>query len=124
MSGPISARTVVWVLCLSVACGGAAKITFDPTAARTYAPKDPTCEIEGFEADPNTDYVEVGIIHYHHERHRASDDDLELDVAMPEIKKRACQVGADAIIDVHVTDRDNLEWRMFHVMARAIRFES
>jgi hypothetical protein len=106
-----------------LSCGGTAKVTFRPSEAPKYPAKDPTCEIEVLDEKPSSKYVELGIINYHHEQHRMSDGELELDVALPEIKKRACQVGADAIMDVHVTDERKLEWATFHVMARAIRFE-
>ena len=107
-----------------VACGGQARINFAPRAGATHQPKDTDCEIRVFtDGRPDTPFVELGTINYHHERHRASAENLRLEVALPEMKRRACAAGADALVDVRVTDEKRLEWAMFHVAATAIRFE-
>ena len=41
---------------------------------------------------------------------------------MPKIKARACKAGADALIDVRVTEVRRLEFAMFNVRAVAVRF--
>ena len=67
-------------------------------------------------------FVDLGFVNYHDERHRAKDGSLKLELAMPKIKARACRAGADALIDIRVTEVRRLEFTMFNVRAVAIRF--
>jgi hypothetical protein len=116
------ALCLLGTLCLS--CGGRARISFTPKTPGSYQPRQEPCEIQVFQdSKPDRSYVELGTLNYHHERHRASAGQLSLDAALLLLKKRACEIGADAIVNVHVTDERRLEWAMFHVAATAARFQ-
>ena len=102
----------------------AAKITFTPSEPRvSAAAKDPSCKIEVLESRPDRKYVKIGIINYHNEWHRTSSGDTPAK-AMPQIQKRACQAGADAIMGIQVTERKILEFAMLNVRVATIRFET
>jgi hypothetical protein len=121
-SAEVLALCLFGTLCWS--CGGRAKISFTPKTPGSYQARQEPCDIEVFQdSKPDRSYVELGALNYHHERHRASAGQLTLDVALPQIKKRACEIGADAIVNVHVTEERRLEWALFHVAATAVRFE-
>jgi len=107
---------------MSCATGGAARVSFTPRDPQQYPAKDPACEIEVMDTAPNRPFADLGTVNYHDERHRMSDGELTLETAMPEIKKLACLNGADAIMNVRVTEERRLEFAMFHVSARAIRY--
>ena len=99
------------------------KITYTPRGSGQYEAKPASCEIQVFkDSKPDQTYVELGIINYHDERHRATSGSLKLEVAMPKIKARACQVGGDALIDIRVTEVRRLEFAMFNVRATVVRF--
>ena len=99
------------------------KITFTPKESSQQQAKPETCEIKVFqEAKPEQAYVELGIINYHDERHRTNAGTLKLDIVMPTIKAQACKVGADALIDIRVTEVRRLEFAMFNVRATVVRF--
>lgn len=103
---------------------GKAKIGFSPKGSGKYPAKSADCEIQVFQdLKPDRPFAELGVINYHDEKHRTKAGNLKLEVALPLIKARACQAGADAIMNVHVTQVKHLEWAMFHVSATAIRFE-
>jgi len=100
------------------------KITFTPKeGSGQHEAKPASCEIQVFkDSKPDQEYVELGIINYHDERHRAKDGALKLEVAMPKIKALACKVGGDALIDIRVTEVRRLEFAMFNVRATVVRF--
>lgn len=100
------------------------KITFTPKdGAGQHESKPESCEIQVFnETKPDQPYVELGIINYHDERHRANSGSLKLEVAMPKIKALACKVGGDALIDIRVTEVRRLEFAMFNVRATVVKF--
>ena len=99
------------------------KITFTPMQEHVQPAKPESCEMPVFaEGKPDRPFIEVGLINYHDERHRAKDGSLTLDAAMPKIKARACTAGADALIDIRVTEVRRLEFALFNVRAVAIRF--
>ena len=100
------------------------KITFTPKdGAAQHDAKPESCEIQVFkDSKPDQEYVELGIINYHDERHRANSGSLKLEVAMPKIKALACKVGGDALVDVRVTEVRRLEFAMFNVRATVVRF--
>ena len=99
------------------------KITYTPKESSQPQAKLATCEIHVFQdSKPEQAYVELGIINYHDERHRSNAGALKLDVVMPKIKANACKVGADALIDIRVTEVRRLEFAMFNVRATAVRF--
>ena len=99
------------------------KITFTPKEVGQRQAKPESCEIQVFQ-DSKTDkaYVELGIINYHDERHRSNAGSLKLEVVMPKIKANACKAGADALIDIRVTEVRRLEFAMFNVRATVVRF--
>jgi hypothetical protein len=99
------------------------KITFTPRETRQQQAKPASCEIRVFQdSKPEQPYVEVGTINFHDERHRSRAGSLKLDVVMPKIKSSACKVGADALIDIRVTEVRRLEFAMFNVRATVVRF--
>jgi hypothetical protein len=100
------------------------KITFTPKeGVEKHEAKPASCDIQVFkDSKPDQEYVELGIINYHDERHRAKDGALKLEVAMPKIKALACKVGGDALIDIRVTEVRRLEFAMFNVRATVVRF--
>jgi len=123
-------RVQVFFLCIcsvlfsSHPCYAKEKITFTPKEGSVQRePKPDSCEIQVFkDSKPEREYVDLGIINYHDERHRANSGALKLEVAMPKIKALACKVGGDALIDVRVTEVRRLEFAMFNVRATVVRF--
>lgn len=71
---------------------------------------------------PQAPYGEVAIISYHDERHRSKDGSLKLFVVLPILKTRACRLGADALVDIRVTEVRRLEFVMLNVRVTAVRF--
>jgi hypothetical protein len=120
-------RALVLCICavlLSSPIGHAkVKITFTPKQAVKYEARPESCEIQVFkDSKPDRTYIDLGVINYHDERHRLKDGSLTLDVAMPRIKAKACTVGADALVDIRVTEVRRLEFAMFNVRVTAVRF--
>ena len=100
------------------------KLTFTPKEPGPHQSKSASCEIQVFQdSKPDQAYVEIGIVNYHDERHRSKAGSLKLEVAMPKIKASVCKVGADALVDVRVTEVRRLEFALFNVRAIAVRFE-
>ena len=100
------------------------KITFTPKESGQHQSKPASCEIQVFQdSKPDQAFVEIGIVNYHDERHRSKAGSLKLEVAMPKIKASACKVGADALVDIRVTEVRRLEFAMFNVRAIAVRLE-
>lgn len=122
--------TPVWVFficCATVIAAGPGaakeKITFTPKPGPQPPGKPESCEIQVIaEGKPDRPFIDLGVVNYHDERHRTKDGSLKLDVAMPKIKARACRAGADALIDIRLTEVRRLEFAMFNVRAVAIRF--
>ena len=101
------------------------KITFTPKTPGEHLAKRDPCEIEVFQdSKPDRAYVELGVVNYHDERHRSKAGALTLEVALPKIKASACKVGADALMNIRVTENKHLEFAMFNVSAVAVRFEA
>jgi hypothetical protein len=99
------------------------KITFTPKQESSHQAKPESCEIQVFkDSKPDQAFTELGVINYHDERHRLKAGLLKLEVAMPKIKARACRLGADALIDIRVTEVRRLETAMFNVRATLVRF--
>lgn len=112
------------VLCWSRPGYAKEKITFTPKEAGGQPAKPEPCDIQVFQdSKPDQEYVELGIINYHDERHRSKAGSLKLDVVLPKIKASACKVGADALIDIRVTEVRRLEFAMFNVRALVVRFK-
>src|SRR5262245_35387838 len=113
-------------LLLSAQPGSAkVQITITRKDSRQYPPKTDNCTIAVYQepdAKPDATYGEVAVINYHDERHRTKDDALKLSVALPILKARACGLGADALIDIRVTEVRRLEFAMFNVRATAVKF--
>ena len=120
------ARLFVVCCATAIAVGPAAakeKITFTPKQGHVQPAKPESCEMQVFtEGKPDRPYIDLGVVNYHDERHRTKDGSLTLDVALPKITARACRAGADALIDLRVTEVRRLEFAMFNVRATAIRF--
>ena|SRR2546427_8888969 len=101
------------------------KITFTPKTPGQHLPKRDPCEIQVFQdSKPDRPHVDLGIINYHDERHRSKAGALTLEVALPQIKASACKVGADALMNIRITENRHLEFAMFNVSATVVRFEA
>jgi len=101
-------------------------ITIARRDARRFPAKPDRCEIETFQdgiAKPTRPYVEIAVFNYHDERHRTKDGALKLEVAIPKLSSSACKLGADALIDIRITEVRRLEFAMFNVRATAVRFD-
>jgi hypothetical protein len=99
------------------------KIVFTPKESGQHQAKPESCEIQVFQdSKPDQAYVDLGVINYHDERHRLNAGSLKLEVVMPKIKASACKVGADALIEIRVTEVRRLEFVMFNVRATVVRF--
>jgi hypothetical protein len=124
LSKPVFAFLVCCATVMAAASGAAKeKITFVPKQDHAQPAKPESCEMRVFaEGKPDVPFVDLGVVNYHDERHRAKDGSLKLEIAMPKIKARACRAGADALIDIRVTEVRRLEFTMFNVRAVAIRF--
>jgi hypothetical protein len=90
----------------------------------TFTPKESGQRQVFKDSKPDQAYVDLGIINYHDERHRSKAGSLKLEAVMPKIKARACKVGADALIDIRVTEVRRLEFAMFNVRATVVLFDS
>jgi hypothetical protein len=103
------------------------RITVTAIDSRPLSSKPANCEIQEIQdptATPTRPYVEFAIINYHDERHRSKDGALKLHVVMPKIKARACNLGADALVNIRVTEIRRLEFVMYNVRATALRFRA
>jgi hypothetical protein len=124
----VKQQAQIFLLCCSVLFSSRPgyakeKITFTPKETGHQQAKPASCEIRVFQdSKPDQPYVEVGTINFHDERHRSRAGSLKLDVVMPKIKASACKVGADALIDIRVTEVRRLEFAMFNVRATVVRF--
>jgi hypothetical protein len=99
------------------------KIIFTPKEPGQHQAKPESCDIQVFkDSKPDQAYVDLGIINYHDERHRANAGSLKLEAVMPKIKASACKIGADALTDIRVTEVRRLEFVMFNVRATVVRF--
>jgi hypothetical protein len=122
-AAPVFLLCICSVLFSSRAGYAKEKITFTPKGSDQHKPKPTSCDIQVFQdSKPDQEYVDLGIINYHDERHRAKSGSLKLDVVMPKIKASACKVGADALSDIRVTEVRRLEFAMFNVRATVLRF--
>ena len=121
---PARVLLVCGAMLMAAASGSAKeKITFTSNQERPQPAKPESCEIHVFaDGKPDRRFIELGVVNYHDERHRSRDGALKLEVAMPKIKARACKAGADALIDIRVTEVRRLEFAMFNVRAVAVRF--
>ena len=124
----MTTRVFFVCICSVMFCSGPGyakeKITFTPKGSRPHQAKPESCEIQVFQdSKPDQTYVDLGIINYHDERHRSNAGSLKLEAVMPKIKANACKIGADALIDIRVTEVRRLEFAMFNVRATAVQFE-
>ena len=90
----------------------------------THAPKSPDCEVEVFQAEyPSREFVKIARIDVHIERTYYIRSNLE-DV-LPELKKQACESGADAIVEIKERSSNiNLsETHIYHVTATGIKYQ-
>jgi len=101
-----------------------AKINFVPSSAgATLTARPSPCAVEVHsEKSPDRPFTALGVINFHHEWHRGLSNAPTVDAALPQIKARACEVGADAVV-LHVTEERRLEFGMLHVAATALRFD-
>jgi hypothetical protein len=98
------------------------KFTFTASPGPRLAARPSGCEIQVFqETKPDQSYVDVGVLNFHDERHRTNDGGLKLEVAIAKMKAYACKTGADAIIDIKVTEVRRLEFAMFNVRGTLVR---
>jgi hypothetical protein len=107
----------------TASCAGAAKVNFTPAPGAQAQPRSQPCSVQLFlDTRPARKYVDLGAINYHKEWHRTSTG-VTRDEALESVQKRACEVGADALIDVQATQGRRLEFAFINVRATAIRFD-
>lgn len=86
-------KKIVFVLMFFIMVTGCAsmmaKAVFSPSTTQTYAPKSDVSQIEVLHIAPNRNYVEIGLI---------SCKDTSEKRNMTQVKEKAREVGADAII--------------------------
>jgi hypothetical protein len=114
------------VLLASQSSYGKEQITVTRKDGHQHPSKADTCEIAVFQepgTKPEAPHIEVAIINFHDEKHRSKDGSLKLYVVLPLLKTRACRLGADALVDIRVTEVRRLEYVMYNVRATAVRFE-
>lgn len=111
------------VLLVSQASGAAKeKITFTPKGDERHTAKKADCVIDVFPDErPEGPLTEIGWVNYHDERHRMSDAELKVEVALPKMKAAACKAGGEALVDVKVTEIRRLEFAIFNVRATLVR---
>jgi hypothetical protein len=127
-----SARNVAIGCAVSILLGaqpgyGKEQITVTRKDSRQHPAKPDTCEIDVFQetgTKPQRPYDEVAIVNYHDERHRSKDGSLKLYVVLPILKTRACRLGADALVDIRVTEVRRLEFVMFNVRTTAVHYNT
>jgi hypothetical protein len=104
-------------------CTAAPRINFTPVSVAQRSAKSPeSCRIEVFRDEiPSRKYSEIGTINYHHEWHRL-ERGVTQEQAITSIQKRACEVGAEAIMNVQVREEKRLEFAFINVRATAIEF--
>jgi hypothetical protein len=102
------------------------KITFTAKGSAKHDAKPEDCEIQVFQGEelPTSPYVEIGVVNYHDEQHRMNSGSLNFETALKRLRARSCAAGADALINIRVTEVRRLEAAMFNVRATAVRFES
>jgi len=92
--------------------------------APTQSPKHSNCELEIYRTSyPDREFSEISRIDVHIERTYFVSS--VFDDALPEIKKRACDSGADALIDIReISSTINLgETHIYHVTATGIKYK-
>ena len=83
--------------------------------------KPENCAIEVLRTgQPSQDYVQLARLDTHIEATHFVQADF--DDALPELKKQACRVGADAIMEIEERKGGYLETRSYHVTATAIAY--
>jgi hypothetical protein len=117
-------QLVCFLLLAVGTCRAADKIIFTPAPGVSAPPKESPCKIEIIsEKSPARKYLELGTINFHAEWHR-SGSGVKPEQALQKLQERACQVGADAIMNVQTTQGKRLEFAFINVRVTAIRFES
>ncbi|HYR86522.1 MAG TPA: hypothetical protein VE422_20710 [Terriglobia bacterium] len=112
------------IVAASTCLAASPKITFTPSRGPGARAKNPSCAIELFEdTEPSQKFVQLGFINYHDEWHRTSSG-TKFEKALPLIQKRACEAGADAIMNVQVREEKRFEFAFINVRVTAIRFEA
>jgi len=86
--------------------------------------RDKKCEIQFFDGKaPDSPHEIVGHIRVYISRDKlASRSETPVDRAKPEFRKRACRMGADAVVLVRQTVSNSGEFQTLYVKGDAIRF--
>ena len=86
--------------------------------------RPPSCEVAFFnKSKPERPYEVVARIDVYVRRNKITQGCQAIyDEAMPELKKQACQVGADAIIALRHTVSSSGEFKLLYVKAEAIHY--
>ena len=90
----------------------------------THTSKSPDCDVDVFQAGyPSREFVKIARIDVHIERTYYLRSNLK-DV-LPELRKQACETGADAIVEIEErSSKMNLsETHIYHVTATGIKYQ-
>jgi len=88
-----------------------------------YSSRSPDCAIEVFRSEiPSKEFLKISRIDVHIERTYYIRTNFE--EALPELKIKACESGADAIIDIQERSSyiNNDETHIYHVIATGIKY--
>ena len=102
-------------------CAAAGKITFTPAPGVSAPAKGSPCKIDVIPGNiPAGKYLELGTINFHAEWHRTRRG-VKPEEAIQKIREWACQIGADAIMNIQTTQEKRLEFAFINVRVTAVR---
>jgi len=87
-------------------------------------PREKKCEIQFFdEKEPDTPHETIGHIRVYISRDKLGGGSATpVERAKPEFRKRACQMGADAVVLIQKTVSNSGEFQTLYVKGEAIHF--
>jgi len=116
-------RLPLAVLFLTVGLSAQSRSMVDVTGPKLPA-RDKNCEIQFFVGKaPDTAHETVGHIRVYISRDKlVSRSESPVDHTKPEFRKRACRIGADAVVLVQQTVSNSGEFQTLYVKGDAIHF--
>jgi hypothetical protein len=118
-------RLSLAALVLFLAAGASAQTrSMVDLAGPTLPARDKKCEIQFFDGKaPDSPHEIVGHIRVYVSRDKlASRSETPVDQTKPEFRKRACKIGADAVVLVQQTVSNSGEFQTLYVKGDAIHF--
>jgi hypothetical protein len=116
-------RLTLAVLFLAVGVSAQTRSVVDLTGPKLPA-RDKKCEIQFFDGKaPDSPHEVIGHIRVYISRDKlVSRSESPVDRAKPEFQKRACRIGADAVVLVQQTVSNSGEFQTLYVKGDAIHF--